>query len=281
MRPLTKYQKILAETRVAFDERRPLPPRPRGPRGAAESETERRAKRMAQTHDWDRIQSKLEAEATALQANPCNLSEENNYEGADEGEYRVSHYLGSYIISPSGKVYMPWAHSNLTKCPACKGNGRRKPRNEIECIHVVEKKRLSAGGSDHMTWPGFMTLEWTEYIGRANAVYLVNQDDGTLDCAECSGHQFAEAWADMVWTGEMERLAEERGLSFDEEDGGYFIFKYFTVDTEDDGATDDKEEPRPHPESGAAPKAAVLTPSGTIISADKATTTTMSFKGCA
>jgi hypothetical protein len=279
---MNRYQKILAETRVAFDERRPLPPRPRGPRGAAESKTERRAKRMAQTHDWDRIQQKLEAEVAALQANPGNLSEENDYEGADKGEYRAGIYLGSYIISPSGKVYAPWAHSNLTPCPACKGTGRRKPRNEIERLHVAEKKRLSAGGSDHMTWPGSMTVEWTEYIGRANAVYLVNQDDGTLDCAECSGHQFAEAWADMVWTGEMERLAEERGLSFDQEDYGYFVFYYFTVDTEDDACEIGEEEPRLHSESDSATTAVVLTPDGTVVSADRTTTfTTMSFKGCA
>ncbi len=102
MRPLTKYQKILAETRVAFDERRPLPPRPRGPYGAAESKTESEALAQARSWNWDRIQQKLEAEAAALQQSPCNLSEENDYEGADAGEYRVSHYLGPYIISPSG-----------------------------------------------------------------------------------------------------------------------------------------------------------------------------------
>ena len=278
---MNRDQKILAETRVAFDERRPLPPRPCGPRGAAESETERRAKRMAQTHDWDRIQQKLEAEAAALQASPCNLSEENDYEGADEGEYRVSHYLGSYIISPSGKVYAPWAMSNLTPCPACKGTGRRKPRNEIERLHVADWVRLSVNGQDHMSWPGDMTPEWREHIRRVNAVTDVSED-GTLSCNECEGCHFAEAMADSIWANEMSRLAEKRDLYFNEEDGGYFIFKNFTVDAEDDGATVDKEEPRLHSESDSATTAVVLTPDGTVVSADRTTTfTTMSFKGCA
>ncbi len=170
--------------------------------------------------------------------------------------------------------------SNLTPCPACKGTGRRKPRNEIERLHVAEWKRLSFDGEDHMAWPGEMTLEWTEYIGRANAVYLVNQDDGTLDCAECSGHQFAEAWADMVWTGEMERLAEERGLSFDQEDGSYYVSLYFTVDAEDEDGVPVADEQTFVCEP--APTAVVLTPDGTVVSADRTTTfTTLSFKGCA
>lgn len=62
-------------------------------------------------------------------------------------------------------------------------------------------------------------------------------DDGTLDCNECDGCGFHEARADQVWATEMSRLAEERELVFDEEDGGYYVSLYFTVDTEDDDAT--------------------------------------------
>jgi len=35
-----------------------------------------------------------------------------------------SYYLGSILtLSPSGKVYTPWACSNLTPCPRCRGRG--------------------------------------------------------------------------------------------------------------------------------------------------------------
>lgn len=237
---MNRYQKILTETQAAFDARRPLPPRPRGPRGAEESNTERKAKEQARSWNWDRIKGKLDAEVASLQESPCNLDRENDYEGADDGEHRAVIYLGSYVISPSGKIYTPFAHSNLTKCPACNGTGRRKPRNSIERIHAAEWLRLSIDGNDCMAWPGAMTPEWRAHVDRVNAVCHVNSD-GTLDCTECAGHQYAEAWADRVWTGEMERLAQERGLSFDYEDDGYFVFKYFTVNVDaEDGATNEE-----------------------------------------
>jgi len=33
-------------------------------------------------------------------------------------------YLGDYLLTPSGKVYMPWATSNLEACPRCKGKDK-------------------------------------------------------------------------------------------------------------------------------------------------------------
>jgi hypothetical protein len=39
-------------------------------------------------------------------------------------------YLGSvFSLTPSGKMYTPWAHGNLTPCPTCKGSGRVVPRS--------------------------------------------------------------------------------------------------------------------------------------------------------
>lgn len=234
MRPLTKYQRALIETRAAFDARLPLPPRPLGPGGQAESKTERKAKALAQTWKWDDIEAKLTEEVAALKADPSKIDEEHEYESADPGEYRASVYLGSYTISPSGKVYMPWALGNLTTCPTCRGTGKRPPRNEIEELFVAELRRLST--EEKMDWPGEMTPAWSAYIQRKNAVMDVNED-GTLDCNECDGCSFHEARADQVWATEMSRLAEERELVFDEEDGGYYVSLYFTVDTEDDDAT--------------------------------------------
>lgn len=40
------------------------------------------------------------------------------------GEVCESVYLGSiFFLTPSGKVYTPWANSNLDACPRCKGRG--------------------------------------------------------------------------------------------------------------------------------------------------------------
>lgn len=234
MRPLTKYQKILLETRAAFDARLPLPPRPLGPGGQAESTTERKARALARTSwKWDDIEAKLTEEVAALKADPSKIDEEHKYENAEPGEYRASVYLGSYGITPSGKVYMPWATGNLTPCPTCRGTSKRPPRNEIEELFVAELRRLS--DEEKMDWPGEITPAWRAYIDRRNAVTDAN-DNGTLDCNECDGCGFHEARADQVWASEMARLAEERGLVFDEEDGAYFVSLYFSIDenNEDD-----------------------------------------------
>lgn len=232
---MSSYKKILDETRAAFEAKRPLPPRPLGPRGRMESDTELSAKAAAHSWKWDKIEAELKTRAADLQASPCNLDYENDYEGADPGEHRVVVMLGSYAISPSGKVYMPWAHSNLTPCPACKGIGRRKPRNEIERIHVAENARLDAGedGEEPVRWTGTMTEQWSTYIDRRNTVVEV-WADGTLTCNECRGCQYAEAEADSVWNAEMERIADERGLSFDQDDGDYYVALYFTVNADEE-----------------------------------------------
>lgn len=237
MRPLTKYQKILIETRAAFDARLPLPPRPLGPGGQAESKTERKARALARPWKWDDIKAELTEEVTALKADPSKIDDEHEYEGASPGEYRASVYLGSYVITPSSKVYMPWATGNLTPCPTCRGTGKRPPRNEIEELYVAEWKRLS--DEEKMDWPGENTPAWSAYIQRRNAVVDANED-GTLDCNECDGCASHEAYADQVWSSEMSRLAEERDLVFDEEEGGYFVSLYFSIDENEAPADDNK-----------------------------------------
>ena len=248
MRPLTKYQKILIETRAAFDARLPLPPRPLGPGGQAESKTERKARALARPWKWDDIEAELTEEVAALKAelteevaalkaDPSKIDDEHEYEGASPGEYRASVYLGSHVITPSSKVYMPWALGNLTPCPTCKGTGRRNPRNEIERIHVAEWWRLHVG-SEKMDWPGENTPAWSAYIQRRNAVVDANED-GTLDCNECDGCGSHEARADQVWASEMSRLAEERGLVFEEENA-YFVSLYFSIDENNEDENDNK-----------------------------------------
>lgn len=237
MRTLTKYQKILFETRAAFDARLPLPPRPLSHGGQAESKTERKARALARTSwKWDDIEAELTEEVAALKADPAEIDDEHKYEDAEQGEYRASVYLGSYVITPSSKVYMPWACSNLTPCPTCRGTGKRPPRNEIEDLHVAEWRRLH--GEERMDWPGEITPAWGAYIQRKNAVMDVNED-GTLGCNECDGCGSHEAYADQVWASEMSSLAKERGLVFNEEEGEYFVSLYFSID-EDENEDDNK-----------------------------------------
>ena len=63
-----------------------------------------------------------------------NISEAEVYED-EEGNKIQTIYLGDIrSITPSGKVYMPFACSNLTPCPRCKGT------TQIENKHYKKKK---------------------------------------------------------------------------------------------------------------------------------------------
>jgi hypothetical protein len=51
------------------------------------------------------------------------------YEDEDGNKIQTI-YLGSILnLTPSGKVYYPFAHSNVDKCPRCEGTGVIKNKN--------------------------------------------------------------------------------------------------------------------------------------------------------
>ena len=64
---------------------------------------------------------------------------ENPNEGMD-GDLEGATYLGSILsLSPSGKMYAPWACSNLSPCEGCNGKGVTRPRAKKR----AHKKALS------------------------------------------------------------------------------------------------------------------------------------------
>lgn len=208
----------------AVQEKRALP-LPDRPNKAAE-----KGIAMAKEWKWSEIQAQLEHEVANF--DPKIEGDDSKYEGAEDGEYRVSMWLGSQLgIAPSGKFYMPWATSNLKVCSACRGRGKVKARSNIDLLLVEEMKKLE--GEDKIEWPGDITPEWATYIQRKNVLVIAGVSSSGVECEKCGGNGFPEATTDAAWYEHMKWEAEKRGLCFECEDGEYFVFKYFQVQTEE------------------------------------------------
>lgn len=217
----------------AIEEKRPVP------LGDRPNKADAKGRRLAtEATDWEGIASILRKEVEKFHpVYDGGADSEYSYEGADEGEYRASFWLGSQIhLSPSGKFYMPWAHGNLNACKSCGGKGRVKARSKVDKLLVAEYQRLE--NEDKVEWPGDLTPEWTAYIQRKNVLVIAGVNDRGVTCEQCGGNGYPEATADAAWYEQMEYMANENGLSFECVDDGYFVFKYFQVEA---GATGEEE----------------------------------------
>jgi hypothetical protein len=168
----------------------------------------------------------------------------------DEGDSLIrSLFWCSYLGTPSGKLYMPFANSNLTPCPYCStwrddldGNAKI-----LTAIVDAERERLQKIKNDlYAKIPPtdaperdqfFKTDEWRAYIDRLNAAAMLFPDR----CPACDGHGSHEASLDSIWNAEMERIAEREGLFIDCNSGDYFICVSEPVNRNDADGVGDSE----------------------------------------
>jgi hypothetical protein len=146
------------------------------------------------------------------------------FEDEDENKYQ-SIYLGSvYSVMPSGKYYMPFAHSNLDVCEKCNGSGKiDNPNKKTKSYNRAEKhikqmiKKLSNG-------------YWNMPEGYRNRLDLLRKRKAYyqphIECPICGGCGFPEAYQDELWTAQAEKELEsiEACLHYDGDD--IFINKY-------------------------------------------------------
>ncbi len=163
----------------------------------------------------------------------------------DEGDSLIrSLFWCSYLGTPSGKVYTPFANGNLTPCPYCStwrddldGNAKI-----LMAIVDAERERLLRIKEDlYAKIPPtdaperdqfFKTSEWLAYIERLNAAAMKFPDR----CPACDGQGSHEASLDSVWHSEMDRVAEREGLFIDCNGSGYFICASEPVTQDDEDA---------------------------------------------
>lgn len=152
------------------------------------------------------------------------VMENEDWEFPDDGttdtQYRRT-YIGDHMsLSPSGKMYMPWATSNLDLCPECDGSGQlhhgTRPRDRSKARNRLAKDKRK---TERM-------IANNERIGRAHAIAQWPRRqrwhriaDGET-CWRCGGYGSHEAWDDECHRELLDKEAEQHDYFIDHGDDG-------------------------------------------------------------
>jgi len=134
-------------------------------------------------------------------------------------------YLGSiFTETPSGKMYTPFANSNVDVCPQCKGDGhvnrlRLRTMKKRESRFLKHRALVVKRGG----WSKLSTRQQA-YIKRTYPLHYNTHPT----CPLCHGVGSREAYEDEVFHEQLEEAAEKRGLFVEYGDGDIFICR--TVD---------------------------------------------------
>lgn len=117
----------------------------------------------------------------------------------EDGNKTQTVYLGDIrSITPSGKVYMPFACSNLTPCPRCNGT------TQIENKHYKKKKWMKIHNKRKVLFLNAINqcghfVHWPEKIHQKINKLLKQENHWTqwLICPECIGLGSLEARLDQ------------------------------------------------------------------------------------
>lgn len=184
-----------------------------------------------------------------LRFNPTDVREHMNsepWERYDSHTEVRSVGLGSiFALTPSGKVYAPFANSNLRPCPGCNGTGRVRSRVKRRVV----KKWLARDFRMRTRWVKTYTekyKEWPAAVRKESAhlnKLLARADTCCLRCGSYGSH---EAWDDELWYELAKHALEEVGLSLEtnEGDGAYLMATEYRdiQNTEEEGGADKDED---------------------------------------
>jgi hypothetical protein len=127
-----------------------------------------------------------------------------------------------FALTPSGKVYAPWAASNVAGCRRCKGTGSVVNRKADPAVYAAADARnaelLADLLANHGPWyaAGWPTDKAAELTASRK---VANENKPTRTCEWCHGHGSHEAAKDADWWEALERVAEGHGLSLGRLDG--------------------------------------------------------------
>jgi hypothetical protein len=153
----------------------------------------------------------------------------------EDGNKTQTIYLGSILdLTHSGKVYYPFAHSNVDCCPRCKGEGtiKNKHGKKKKYEKLLKKKREL-----------FQNLNAEkDYFNRTEKQHkklekIVKQHEHWnpyILCNECYGLGSLEARLDQDWWKELEEELETINAYIDNSDDGCDIMISSSVE---DGAS--------------------------------------------
>lgn len=125
-------------------------------------------------------------------------------------------WLGSvFSLTPSGKVYAPFACGNLDRCRRCKGTGKVFNRKADPAVYTAANARNAELLADLLAnhgpwferaWPADLEaeLEASRKLARAH--------EPELACTWCDGCGSREAAQDGWWFDAFDEVADEHGL---------------------------------------------------------------------
>ena len=158
-----------------------------------------------------------------------------------EGDRRAVGLGHVWNLTPSGKVYMPWACGNVELCPVCQGagevRGHYKPRVVRKWKNVA---RRTAERFIRWYGPAFGG-RWPESARAKMARINKVRRRFHTDCPRCAGIGSAEAHDDEVWAEMAETALASVGLSLElsDGDGSYYIAVEYREPREEDENDDD------------------------------------------
>lgn len=175
---------------------------------------------------WDKIVEGVRAES--WEPDPDN----------EDMEFRAL-YLGSILsISPSGKIYMPFACGNLNPCPVCNGTGEVKSRYSRRVVRRAENrnrrqrrlwvKRYGRAKGGWREWPAHIVAK-SEALNR----YMRRFE---TTCPRCAGSGCHEAQDDEDFFEALEEKLGEYGLGVLHVDDGVYAAEYRSVDDSEETA---------------------------------------------
>jgi hypothetical protein len=157
--------------------------------------------------DWNKIKTLLEA------ADPEPVDE-------DPDQVQRTVYLGSVLnLTPSGKVYYPFACGNVVRCPFCSGTGN------VDNPFMDEKLLEAASAERHeVTMAGIkdgLFCNWPEDLqARAKALdVIIEWARPTIGCPHCHSQGSREAYEDEEYRDYIEDKADELGAFITGSDG--------------------------------------------------------------
>lgn len=152
------------------------------------------------------------------------LMDREEWEPDEPGRERRAVGLGSVMsLTPSGKYYMPFAHSNLHPCPGCNGKGNVRPRvkRRVRKKHWNRNRRVRGLWIKRYGPP----QNWPAHIHAASNHLNALVARGDNGCLRCGGSGSHEAYDDEKWYEAAEAALDAVGLCLQssEGDGTYML----------------------------------------------------------
>lgn len=133
------------------------------------------------------------------------LGEADVYEDEENGgQFLQTIYLGSILsLTPSGKVYYPFACSNVDKCPRCRGEGTIKNKHKSSKKEDAITRKIDRIANKWTNPYYSLTRNQKRLIDKLRKIREHYQSYNT--CPECNGLGSLEARLDEDWWNRLQK----------------------------------------------------------------------------